>query len=45
MSIVATPDTMAWAREHIPESVLTGMLKDGFLKEIKEFDEVMKNDD
>ena len=39
MSIAASPETMSWAREHIPESVLEGMLKDGFLKEVKEENE------
>lgn len=31
MSIIASPELMQRAREHIPESVLEGMVKDGFL--------------
>ncbi len=43
MSIIASPELMQRCIEHIPESVLAGMLKDGFL--IPENKEMTKNDD
>ena len=42
MSIIASPELMQRAREHIPESIIEGMVKDGFL--IPENKEMTKNE-